>query len=162
MTTVFLGLGSNIDAERNLRLAVRELRRRFAVIKLSRVYRNEAVGFDGPDFLNLVVELQTDEAIESVIREIGEIQELAGRRKSRERYVSRRLDLDLLLFGRQCVDEGTIRVPREDVLQHSFVLKPLAEIAPDYVHPQTGRTLAEHWEEFEKGGHPLTITDVVL
>jgi len=160
MPTVYLGLGSNIDAEKNLGFAVQELRRRFTVLRLSAVYRSKAVGFDGPDFLNLVAMIDTDVSPEAVNRQIAKIQARAGRERGRERYSSRTLDIDLLLIDQLCIEE--LRVPRRDVLKYGFVLKPLADIAPDFVHPITGLTLAEHWRNFDASGHPLTITDVIL
>ena len=54
------------------------------------------------------------------------------------------------------------RVPREDVLEYSFVLRPLAELAPDLVHPVTGRTMLEHWQEFDTSRQPLEVVDVKL
>lgn len=160
MRTAYLGLGSNINAEKNLQFAVQELRRRFAVIKLSAVYRSAAVGFEGPDFLNLVAEIETALPPESVNRQISEIQALAGREQDDERYASRTLDIDLLLVDQLSSDR--LRIPRPDVLAYGFVLKPLADIAPDFVHPETGCTLGEHWRKFADGSHPLTITDVIL
>ena len=162
MATVFLGLGSNINAEQNLRLAVRELRRRFKVLELSPVYRSSPVGFEGPDFLNLVAMVETDRVPASVNAVIDEIHNLAERERGDDRYSSRPLDVDLLLVDQLCLAEGPMELPRKDVLQYGFVLRPLADIAPDLVHPKTGRTIGEHWQEFEVDRHPLTITDVIL
>ena len=68
----------------------------------------------------------------------------------------------LLLYDELIMDEGPVRVPREDVLEYSFVLRPLAELAPELVHPVTGKTMLEHWQEFDSSRHPLTPVDVVL
>jgi len=162
MVTVFLGLGSNMDAESNLRLAVSELRAHFGELILSPVYRNRALGFDGDDFLNMVVGLETDSSPQDLLDCFETIHALAGRVRGPDRYSSRPLDIDLLLYGDLVDSEPPLRLPRRDVLAHNFVLRPLAEIAPDFVHPGTQRTIAEHWRSFEAACHPLTPVDVIL
>ena len=162
MVTIFLGLGSNMDAESNLRLAVSELRAHFGELILSPVYRNRALGFDGDDFLNMVVGLETDSSPQDLLDCFETIHALAGRVRGPDRYSSRPLDIDLLLYGDLVDSEPPLRLPRRDVLAHNFVLRPLAEIAPDFVHPGTQRTIAEHWRSFEAACHPLTPVDVIL
>ena len=162
MTVVFLGLGSNIEPEINLRLAIAELRRRFGEVKTSPVYSSAAHGFDGPEFLNLVAKIQTAVEPATVHSEIEEIHALVGRTRGCEKYLSRRLDIDLLLYGQHCIDKPPLRVPRKDILEYSFVLKPLADIAPDYRHPGTGKTMAQHWLEFDSHSHPVKQCNLVL
>ena len=162
MARVFLGLGSNIDAESNLRLAVAELRSRFGELVLSPVYRSAALGFEGADFLNLVVGLRTDLSPNDLLVFIETIHSLAGRVRGPERYTSRPLDIDLLLYGDLVDPDPPLRLPRRDILVHSFVLRPLSEIAPDFIHPETQRSIAEHWREFDAACHPLTPVDVIL
>lgn len=156
MATVFLGLGSNVDPQQNLRLAVRELRRRYGSLDLSNVYQNSPVGFEGADFLNLVVSLKSDESPVDMHAQIDSIHDIAGRKRGNSKFISRPLDIDLLLYDDLVLDELPIRLPRADVLDYSFVLRPMQELAPDLVHPVTGRTMAEHWQEFDQAGHPLT------
>lgn len=162
MTKVYLGLGSNIDAERNLRMGVDELRRRFGELEFSRVYQSKAVGFDGADFLNLVVGLETQLGPASIEAAIEDIHELAGRHRGEEKFAARALDIDLLLYDDLVQDAATPRLPRADILAYSFVLRPLAEIAPETMHPVTGKTLSQHWQEFDEASHPLTPMDVIL
>ena len=162
MVTVFLGLGSNIDAGSNLRLAVSELRERFGELIVSPVYQSRALGFDGDDFLNMVVGLETDMSPHGLLDCFESIHALAGRVRGPDRYTSRPLDIDLLLFGDLVDCEPPLRLPRRDVLAHNFVLRPLSEIAPDLVHPATQRTISEHWQSFDAACHPLTPVDVIL
>ena len=162
MVTVFLGIGSNMDAESNLCLAVSELRSRFGELALSRVYRSTALGFDGDDFLNMVVGLQTDLSPHDLLFFVETIHALAGRKRGPDRYTSRPLDIDLLLYGDLVDREPPLRLPRRDVLAHSFVLRPLAEIAPDFIHPETQVSIADHWRDFDAACHPLTSVDVIL
>ncbi len=162
MTTVYLGLGSNIDAEKNLRLAVGELRRLYGELTLSPVYKSAPVGFQGPDFLNLVVALETDAAPMEVIDQIERIHGLAGRSRGPDKFSSRPLDIDLLLHGDMIEPAPPLRLPRRDILDYGFVLRPLADIAQDLLHPVSGRTIAEHWREFDVDSQPLTLVDVIL
>ena len=162
MPIVYLGLGSNLDAEANLRLASRELRNRFALPKISAVYRNKAMGFDGDDFLNAVACIETRLSPHELCAELEGIHRAAGRERTSEQYSSRTLDIDLLLYDQLVIDDPPVRLPREDVLQFSFVLGPLAEIAPDYRHPVTGRLISAHWQEFDTSSHPLTKLGDIL
>jgi len=155
MATVFLGLGSNQSPQKNLCLATKELGSRYGELELSAVYRSAAVGFDGADFLNLVVRLQSEEEPLAICDEIELIHNIAGRDRGSEKWESRPLDIDLLLYNDLVRDDRPVCVPRDDILEYSFVLRPLAELAPDQVHPVTGKTFAKHWQEFDAASHPL-------
>lgn len=155
MAKVYLGIGSNVDAERNLRLALDELRRRYGDLEVSPAYRGPPVGFQGPDFLNLVVALVTDDSPERIVERVEAIHRLAGRRREAGRFVARSLDIDILLYD-DLVRDTAPMLPRHDVLDYAFVLRPLVDLAPDLVHPVTGRTLAAHWECFDSSSQPLT------
>lgn len=162
MATVYLGIGSNESPETNLKLAIAELEKRYGEIELSAIYRSAAVGFVGEDFLNLVVRFQSDATPQAICAEIELIHNLAGRRRSSNKWESRPLDIDMLLYNQLVLDERPVRVPRDDILRYSFVLRPIAELAPAEVHPVTGRTLLEHWQEFDAASHPLEHVDVEL
>jgi len=162
VTTVYLGLGSNIDAGKNLQLAVGELRRLYGELTVSPVYKGAPVGFQGPDFLNLVVALETDAAPGEILDQIERIHGTAGRSRGPDKFSSRPLDIDLLLYGDTVDPMPPLRLPRRDILDYGFVLRPLADIAPDLVHPVSGRTIAEHWREFDVDSQPLTLVDVIL
>ncbi|NCF15669.1 MAG: 2-amino-4-hydroxy-6-hydroxymethyldihydropteridine diphosphokinase [Gammaproteobacteria bacterium] len=162
MATVYVGLGSNIDPEKNLRLGLRELRDRFGELQTSAVYRSKAIGFEGDDFLNLVVSFESHSSPLEICDAIELIHNLSGRDRDGGKWESRPLDIDLLLYNDLVVDERPVCVPRRDVLEYSFVLRPLAELAPDLVHPVTGRTMQEHWRNFDQASHPLGIVDVIF
>ena len=162
MTRVYLGLGSNIDPEQNLRLGIRELRQRYGDLDVSGVYQSAAVGFEGPDFLNLVVGLDTEAGPQDVHQHIEAIHNMAGRHRGEEKFASRPLDIDLLLYGDLIIDERPLRLPRSDILEYSFVLRPLAELAPELIHPATGLSMAEHWQAFDPSRDPLTPVDIIL
>lgn len=160
MTKVYLGLGSNVDPQKHLRLGIRELSRRFGVLELSNIYRNKAVGFEGEDFLNLVAGLETSCSAGEVLESIDELHAMANRQRNETRFSPRTLDVDLLLYGGQIIDSGRVHVPRSDILKYSFVLGPLAEIAPQLRHPETGKTIADHWADFDKDSHPIVLADI--
>lgn len=162
MARIYLGLGSNIDAEKNLRMGLRELRTRYGELEISPVYRSRAVGFEGPDFLNLVVGLSSTAGPREVQAHIDEIHRIAGRERGEKKFASRPLDIDLLLYDDLVVEGPPLHLPRADVLEYSFVLRPLAELAPDLVHPVTGKTMAEHWAGFDRHALPLTRVDLIL
>ena len=145
---VYVSAGSNIDPERHLQAALRRLEDRFGPLSLSSVYRTKAVGFVGEDFLNLVLSFSTDLDIHAVKAILDETELHGGRARCAESFVSRTLDLDLLLYGPEVCDEPAVRVPRADILKYAFVLAPFAELAPDLRHPIDGRTMRELWSAF--------------
>ena len=162
MALAYLSLGSNLEPQANLELAIQELAKRFTIRAVSPVYRNKAAGFDGADFLNAVACVETHMSARDLCTELDQIHDIAGRERGADPFDSRTLDIDLLLYDREIIDEAPVQVPRDDVLQYSFVLRPLADIAPDLEHPATGRTIAEHWAAFDAASHPLSKTDLIL
>jgi 2-amino-4-hydroxy-6-hydroxymethyldihydropteridine diphosphokinase len=155
MALVYLGIGSNLQPKTNFRLALRELSNRFSVLQVSPVYRNQPVGFEGADFLNAVVCVETDLCPQKVCQELEDIHDIAGRARGGTRLQSRTLDIDLLLYDDLVIDEKPVSVPRSDILDYAFVLRPLVDIAPDLKHPQSGRTLSQHWDDIDAAAHPL-------
>ncbi len=160
MTKIYLGLGSNVEPETYLKLGIRELCVRFGVLEMSNIYRSEAVGFDGADFLNLVLGFDSDLSPSEIHQAIEDIHSVAGRQRGESRYSARTLDIDLLLYGDLVLATGPIRVPRTDILKYSFVLGPLAEIASDLRHPETGRLITDHWAEFAQESPPIVAVRV--
>ena len=146
MARVYLSLGSNIEPEKNLADAIAELRARFGAIVVSSVYRYPAVGFDGPDFLNLAAGIDTDLEPEALNDWLHALEDRHGRRRDVPRYSSRTLDVDIVLYGDRVLNgTGNLEVPRRELLQ-AFVLQPLNDIAANAVHPLLRRTIGELWE----------------
>jgi len=146
---VYLGLGSNVDARRNLAVGVAALRERFGRVVFSPVYRSEAVGFDGDDFLNACCRIESDLGPEELKAWLTDLEDEHGRRRDQPRFSDRTLDIDILLFGDRTGRFGNLSLPRGEILKYAHVLKPLADLAPDLEHPETGKTFAEHWREFD-------------
>lgn len=143
---VFVGAGSNIEPRANLEAACAELKERYPDLESSPVYESPAEGFSGPPFLNLVLSFRTDETPEAILNVLAELEAVAGRDRSAGKFSSRTLDLDLLLYGDRI--DPALKLPHPDIERYAFVLKPLADLAPELRHPVTGATIAEHWESF--------------
>ncbi|HEU0307189.1 MAG TPA: 2-amino-4-hydroxy-6-hydroxymethyldihydropteridine diphosphokinase [Lysobacter sp.] len=145
MSKAYLSLGSNREPERHLRAAIAALRKHFGEVVLSPVYRTRAVGFDGSDFLNAAAIIDTELDPFALNAWLHALEDAHGRDRSGPRHGDRTLDIDIVLFDDLVVEgEGNLRVPRPE-LKHAFVLRPLADIAPEVVVPGTARALRELW-----------------
>lgn len=150
MARVYISIGSNIDKATSIRKGIVDMQQVFGQLELSSVYQSEAVGFKGDDFFNLVAAFDTDTDVQTISRQLHEIEDKNGRDRSGPRFSSRTLDLDLLVYDDLVTNEHGLEIPREEILENAFVLWPLAEIAPELKHPVTGKTYAEHWHAFDK------------
>lgn len=146
---MYVSLGSNIDREENLRTAVHELAASYGELELSPVYESRAVGFDGEAFYNLVVGFDTEEPPERIKERLGEIETQCGRRRDGPRLGSRTLDLDLILYGDSIWRDDLFELPHPDIRRYPFVLRPLADIAPERRYPGTQMTFATMWSVFD-------------
>lgn len=145
MSTAWLSLGSNLEPETNLLAAANALRTHFGGVRFSPVYRTPAVGFEGPDFLNAAAELQTSLDVHALNDWLHALEDAQGRQRGGPRFGSRTLDIDIVLFDDLVLaGPGNLQLPRDE-LRHAFVLKPLADIAPDKVVPGGQRTLGQAW-----------------
>jgi 2-amino-4-hydroxy-6-hydroxymethyldihydropteridine diphosphokinase len=159
MGRAYLSLGSNVNAEHWLTAAVAELHARFGRLDISPVYRSAAVGFDGPDFLNLAVALDSDLGPEALNDWLHALEDRHGRVRGGARYADRTLDVDIVLYDDLVLSgEGHLELPRGE-LRHAFVLKPMADIAPGLRHPVTGQAMAELWAAFPKESEPLSVDE---
>ena len=134
---VFLSLGSNIDREHNIRSGLNALARVFAPLAISPVYESEAVGFDGDAFYNLVVGLQTTLSVGELTACLKGIEKDHGRVRGEKKFSSRTLDIDILTYDDRVGEVDGVQLPRDEILKHAFVLKPLVDLAPDALHPET-------------------------
>jgi len=144
---VYVSVGSNIDREAKVRSCIKALDEAFTSLVKSSVYESIAVGFEGENFYNLVVGFEAEDPAD-VTRILRDIEVAHGRNRGEKKFAPRTLDLDLLLFGEQDLHEQGLDVPRAEITRYAFVLGPLAELAPQAVHPLLGKTYLDLWSEF--------------
>ena len=159
----YLSLGSNIDPEHNLPKAVSQLAQFGRVKAASSVWQTAPVGFSKQqDFLNAAVLLET-ELSARILRQdaITKIESSMGRVRTENKNGPRTIDIDIMLFNRDILSIDHRRIPDPELLERSFVAIPMAEIAPDYVHPEKNVTLAEIARRFNPATEPIKRRDDV-
>lgn len=155
--TAYLSLGSNLDPERHLRAAAAALRERFGDVAFSSVLRTPAIGFEGPDFFNAAAIIHTDLDPYALDAWLHALEAVQGRDRSTPRFSSRTLDIDIVFYDDLVIaptQASHLQLPRPE-LRHAFVLQPLAQIAPEFRDPASGRTLAQLWNAHPQHAEPL-------
>lgn len=144
MIRVFLGIGTNLgDRERNLQAALAILSQKMVILKESSIYQTAPWGYlDQPAFLNQVIEAQTDLSPLNLLGFLKDTEKALGR-QANFRYGPRLIDLDILFYGSRVIQTPRLQIPHPRIAQRAFVLVPLAEIAPDFVHPQNRQTVTQ-------------------
>jgi 2-amino-4-hydroxy-6-hydroxymethyldihydropteridine diphosphokinase len=155
VSSVFVAAGSNVNPSEHLRTALTEIERIYAPLRVSPAYRNKAVGFEGDDFINLVVAFDTSEPVERVRERLQAVETLCGRPRGAPRWAPRSMDLDILLYGNRVSDEPGLVLPRPDLVRRPYMLKPMADLAPDLVHPTLGKSMSELWSALEPENHEM-------
>jgi 2-amino-4-hydroxy-6-hydroxymethyldihydropteridine diphosphokinase len=135
MTACYVSVGSNIDKAKNIEAGLASLRETFGELTISPIYETVAVGFEGDDFFNLVVSFETHLSAHDVFEVLRQLEFKQGRLPNSQKFTPRKLDLDLLLFGDMIIHDDVLKIPRDDIEKYRFVLQPLADIAPDLIHP---------------------------
>lgn len=148
MAQGFISIGSNIDKEHHIPACIHELTQSFGPLLLSSLYETDAVGFEGDCFHNMVVGFDSSIPIHLIPNLLKEIENRHARIRTSERFSSRTLDLDLLLYDSLVVETPSLKIPREEIEKCAFVLEPLAEIAPTYIHPTLKISIRELWQTF--------------
>ena len=154
----YLGLGSNINALNNIEKAKQALSKSFDDVRFSKTYESEAVGFEGDNFLNLVAEIKVAHSLKNLIKKLKLIEDELGRIREGEKFSSRHIDIDILLFGDlKC--EQPIILPREEIRQNAYVLWPLSDLAPDLIEPGGELSYRQLWLAYDKSKQKLFPTN---
>ena len=164
----YVAVSSNDEAKQNIAIALERLQNQFSELKVSSIYQNAAYGVSAPDYYNLAVSFILEDKqqdiptlIGSLIKELKGIEQLLGRLPKSCAQGKVSIDLDLLYVSgfKGCV--AGYELPSPDILKHSFVLKPLAEIAAHEIEPCSQRCYSELWDTFDQRSHPLVQVDFI-
>ena len=160
MTQVYISVGSNEQPRQHVAMALNAINTVFAPLELSPVYESVAVGFDGDNFLNLVIGFDTDLSLTELDSKLNQIEQDCGRKRGEERFTSRTMDLDLLVYGDLVRHDDHWDIPRREITDYAFVLKPLAELAPGFHHPELGLSFSQLWQQGDFSGQDLWKVEV--
>jgi 2-amino-4-hydroxy-6-hydroxymethyldihydropteridine diphosphokinase len=159
MSQVYVSIGSNIDRTKHIIAGLDNLSVYFGRLVISSVYESDSVGFDGAAFFNLVVGFETDFSIAELFHCLRAIEFDNGRRRSCSKFSSRTLDIDILSYDDCSGEIDGVELPRAEINHNAFVLWPLAEIAPQVVHPVSGVAYGQLWVDFDKQSQKLKPID---
>ena len=132
---IFVGIGSNIDREKNIKSCMSILKGVYGDMIISPVYETESMGFDRPNFYNLVSCFETDQSVYELKNTLNEIENDHGRHFNETKFSSRTLDIDILYYDDLVLSDDKIQIPRKEICEYDFVLKPLVDLVPDFIHP---------------------------
>lgn len=138
---IHINIGSNQDRRKNIAQALNALRLNFFDLVCSDIFESKAAGFEGADFYNIGVNATTDLSVIDVLSVLHIIEDNQGRDRSKAKFSSRIIDLDLVLYD-NIIDKAN-NLPRDDILKYSFVLAPLAQLNPNGIHPLEQKTYAQ-------------------
>ena len=149
MPLIYISIGSNNRRDYHIRCAVHALERQFGQVQLSSVYESDAVGFVGEPFYNLVAAAHTELSIADCIAVFKQIEDDFGRDRSAAKFSGRTLDLDLLTYD-EVICQQPVELPLAEITENAFVLWPMAELAPEVIHPSSGQSYAALWQQYPK------------
>ncbi len=181
MVDVYVGIGSNIEPHRHIKMAMTLLSARFPSIEYSRVFESEAVGFNGANFLNLVGRFSSSDVelgpvasldlekncgddfdqtklVASLAQQLKRIEDDIGRVRGGEKFAARNIDIDILLFG-ELRSERPVQLPRGEILENAYVLWPLSEMSPNLTLPKSKITYTECWRQFDRESQVIKPID---
>ena len=140
MAKVYLSLGSNIERYKRIGAALDALVKQFGELIISPVYESVSVGFDGDNFLNLVVAMNTDIPVGALSNALREIENNNGRVRAGSKFSARTLDIDILTYDSEVGLIDGIELPRDEITKYGFVITPLVDIASNELLPGSDKT----------------------
>lgn len=162
MSTVYLSIGSNINPYPNMLNCKTELNKHFNQTTWSPVYSSPAVGMEGDDFLNAVVKVETNHSIDEVQTICDDIERKQGRVRTSNKFSSRTMDIDMLLYDNEIIENKKLQLPRAEILSAAHVLVPLVDIAAEVVHPVEKKTLKHLLDEITENNSEFAANLTVV
>ncbi len=159
MQNVALSLGSNINPHQHIALALDALQRRYGALKTSSVFESEAVGFNGANFLNMVVLIETDESLAELLRFLKHFEDENGRSRNSPKFSGRTVDVDVLTYGQLSGDVQGIVLPRPEIEENAYVLWPLSQVLYDEAYPGGTQTYGTLWQLYDKTRQKIWSVD---
>lgn len=157
MASVYVSIGSNINREHHVAQSLNALERLFAPLTISNCYDCEPVGFEGDNFLNLVVSFECDLSVAKLAQELNQIEAENGRQRETKEYASRTLDIDILLYDDHVGVIDGIELPRGEITEYAFVLRPLVDLAAQKRHPILGISYQQMWDDFDQSSQQTAL-----
>lgn len=155
MAVVLLSLGSNQNPRFFIQAALAALKKTFGDVVLSPVYESKAIGFEGDNFLNMVVEITTSFTLHELWLALREMEDANGRDRSQPKFASRTLDIDILTYDDYVGTFEGVTLPRDEILHNAFVLKPLSDTWPQWLHPEVKQTYQTLWDNYDHSSQLL-------
>ena len=149
MASIFISLGSNINKAHYIRSANAVLSEHFNELVYSSVFESESIGFSGNNFYNSVIGATTELSLREVCQLLKQIERDHGRTDNDKKFSPRTLDLDLLFYD-DVICSSPAQLPRDEITKNAFVLWPLAEVAPEFIHPVVKQRIADIWQAYDK------------
>jgi|SRR5690554_1887081 len=159
MALLTLSLGSNQRADYHLRRALDGLTEHFGPLYMSSVFESQAVGFQGSNFLNMVVAVETEQPLEQIAAWLKALEAANGREHTEKRFSSRTLDVDILTWGTACGRCAGILLPRPEITENAYVLWPMSEVCGTCVDPHSGLSYTRLWAAYDKSRQALWPID---
>ena len=159
---VFIGIGSNLNKIKNIKSSISKIKNDYENVKLSPVYETKSMGFDGPNFYNLVCSFNTTEDIYKLKEKLNKIELDHGRNLNETKYSSRTLDIDILYYDNLILVDDKIKIPRKEIIEYDFVLRPLIDIDAEFIHPVLLIPNNKIEEEYDIKKHIIAEVDINL
>ena len=158
--TVFLSMGANIEPENNLSNALDEIKSHFKLRRTSSTYQTAPIGQapKGKPFLNNVIEIETDLAYPALVGKLKSIEKKFGRERGNKKEVP--LDLDALTYDGEVFSYNGKLIPDPNLIKYSYIVRPLAEISPDFRHPATGETIEAIVNDLDDKSKVIKVKEV--